>query len=127
MLGWGNLGSFLEVASDDGSTGSSCSVLACGAYSVGDKQFLPVPEHTEILPQCPYFLVMCGDCRGNRSGFFLESSKVKGLRYLPFLPHFLHALQSHYVPSENFIKDLLVGFLGANRLSQLFELQFFLA
>lgn len=81
MLGSGNFGlrrSFLEVASDDGSTVSSCSVLVCRTYAVGDQQFLPVPEHTEILPQCPHFLVLRGDRRGNRSGFFLESSKVKG-------------------------------------------------
>lgn len=80
MLGSGNLGlrrSFLEVASDDGSTVSSCSVLVCRTYAVGDQQFLPVPEHTEILSQCPHFLVLRGDRRGNRSGFFLESSKVK--------------------------------------------------
>jgi hypothetical protein len=70
---------FLEVASDDGPTGSGCSMLVYRTYAVGDKQFLPIPEHTEIFPQCPDFLVLRGDRRGNRSGFFLELSKVKRL------------------------------------------------
>jgi hypothetical protein len=109
-------GYFLEVASDDGSTGSSCGMLVYRTYAVGDRQFLPILENTEILRQCPHFLVIRGDCRGNRSGFFFELSKVKGFWVLRFLPHFLHALQSYYVLSENFIKDLLVGFLGADRL-----------
>lgn len=95
MSGSGNLGLggyFLEAASDDGSTGSSCSMLVYRTYAVGHRQFLPIPENTEILPQCPHFLILRGDCRGKRSGLFLESSKVKGLRCLPFLPHFLHVL-----------------------------------
>lgn len=64
----GNLGlggSFLEAALSDGPTGSGCSMLVYRTYAAGDRQFPPIPENTEILPQCPYFLVMRRDCRGN--------------------------------------------------------------
>ena len=130
MSGPVNLGlgeCLLQVPSDVGPTGSNCSMLVYRTYAIGDRQSLPILKDTKILRQCPHFLVMRGDRRVNRSRFFSELSKVKGLWWLPFLPHFLHALQSYCVPSKNFIEDLLIGFLGTNRLSELFELQCFLA
>lgn len=67
-------------------------MLVYRKYAIGDRQSLPIPKNTKILPQRPHFLVIRGNRRVDRSNFFLELSKVKGLWWIPFLPHLLHAL-----------------------------------